>query len=72
MLRASEQRIAGSVIELLARHRRELGVAANATAAQDCLVIARALVEAEALVATQPRANLNKRIERALLGYLLR
>jgi AcrR family transcriptional regulator len=70
LLQRSEQRIAGSLIALLSRHASELGVAATATTAQDCLVIARALVDAEALTATRPRADLHRRVERALLGYL--
>jgi AcrR family transcriptional regulator len=71
VLRATEQRIAGSVMALLSRHARRLRVAADATAAQDCLVIAKAMVDAEALAATRPHADLPQRVERALLGYLL-
>ncbi len=70
-LRASEQRIADSVMALLSRHARKLRVAADATTAGDCLVIAKAMVDAEALAATRPRADLSRRVERALLGYLL-
>jgi AcrR family transcriptional regulator len=72
VLRTTEQRIAGSVMALLSRHARRLCVAADATAAQDCLVIAKAMVDAEALATTRPRADLPQRVERALLGYLLR
>jgi AcrR family transcriptional regulator len=72
VLRATEQRIAGSVMTLLSRHSRRLRVAADATAAQDCLVIAKAMVDAEALAPTRPHADLPQRVERALLGYLLR
>ncbi len=71
VLRASEQRIAGSVMALLARHARQLRVAADETAASDCLIIAKALVDAEGAASSRPAATLQPRVERALLGYLL-
>jgi AcrR family transcriptional regulator len=71
VLRASEQRIAGSVMALLSRHARQLRVAPDATAAGDCLTIAKAMVDAAGLSSAKPAANLQQRVERALLGYLL-
>ncbi len=71
VLRASEQRIAGSVTELLSRHARKLRVAADTTVAGDCLTIAKAMVDAAGASSARPPANLQQRVERALLGYLL-
>ena len=41
-----------------------------AAAARDCLVITKALVEADAGVSHKPPPDLKDRIVRALLGYL--
>jgi AcrR family transcriptional regulator len=71
VLRESEQRIAGSLTALLSRHARKLRVAPDATAAGDCLTIAKAMVDAAGLSSAKPAANLQQRVERALLGYLL-
>jgi AcrR family transcriptional regulator len=71
MLRASEQRIADSVTALLSRHARKLRVAPDATAAGDCLTIAKAMVDAAGATSAKPAVNLQQRVERALLGYLL-
>lgn len=71
VLRAAEQRIAGSLTALLSRHARELRVAADATAASDCLIIAKAMVDAEGASSARLSASLQQRVERALLGYLL-
>lgn len=72
LLRASDERIAGSVMALLSHHARELRVAPDGTAAGDCLVIAKAMVDAAGAMSNRPAANLQRRVERALLGYLLR
>jgi hypothetical protein len=58
------------MMALLQRHRSELHVAALRVAARDCLVIAKALVEADSVSATRAPADLQQRVERALLGYL--
>jgi Tetracyclin repressor-like, C-terminal domain len=71
VLCATEQRIAGSVMALLARHARQLRMAPDATAAGDCLIIAKAMVDAAGASSARPPANLQQRVERALLGYLL-
>jgi hypothetical protein len=71
VLRASEERIAGSVMGLLSRHARQLRVAPDVTAAGDCLTIAKAMVDAAGISSARPPANLQQRVERALLGYLL-
>jgi AcrR family transcriptional regulator len=70
VLHASEQSIANSVMTLLSRHARELRVAADSTAAADCLTIAKAMVDTAGASSARPPANLQRRVERALLGYL--
>jgi AcrR family transcriptional regulator len=70
VLSEAEGRLVGSMMALLQRHRSELHVAALPGAARDCLVIAKALVEADSASATRAPADLQQRIERALLGYL--
>lgn len=69
-LRTAEHMLVESVERLLARHRAVLARNLPAAAAQDCLVIAKALVEAEAGVRTEPPPDLEARIVRALWGYL--
>lgn len=71
-LRAAEQRLLASVQTLLDRHRAELAPALPTAAARDCLVICKALVEADAGAARRPPADLEARVLRALLGYLTR
>jgi AcrR family transcriptional regulator len=70
VLSEAEGRLVGSMMALLQRHRSELHVAALRVAARDCLVIAKALVEADSVSATRAPADLQQRVERALLGYL--
>jgi hypothetical protein len=48
-----------------------LRVAPDATAAGDCLIIAKAMVEAAGASSARPPANLQQRVERALFGCLL-
>jgi AcrR family transcriptional regulator len=69
-LRESERQLVESVQRLLTRHRRELAASLPRQAAQDCLAIARALVEADIDAPGGPAANLEARLMRALLGYL--
>jgi AcrR family transcriptional regulator len=74
VLSQAEQRLGGAVLNLLQRHATELAVSADARSARDCLIIAKALVEADAFVASRTRAapppDLPQRVQRALLGYL--
>lgn len=69
-LRESENQLVESVQRLLARHRRELPSRLPRQAAQDCLAISRALVEADIDAPGGPAANLEARMMRAILGYL--
>lgn len=70
VLSDAEGRLVGSITALLQRHRSELRLAADTAAARDCLVIAKALVEADSVSARRPPADLQQRLEQALLGYL--
>jgi AcrR family transcriptional regulator len=69
-LRASEGRMLASVAQLLGRYSAELAPGLGESAARDCMVITKALVEADAGVARQPPAGLEDRVLRALIGYL--
>jgi AcrR family transcriptional regulator len=66
----AQARLLGAVERLLQEHAGELTVPLPSAAARDCIVIAKALVEAEATRQRQPSADLAARVERALLGYL--
>jgi AcrR family transcriptional regulator len=67
-----EQRMLSAVMMFLEQHSAALpsGRVAPETA-RDLLLIARALVEAEAQVAKQPPSGLEQRMVRALHGYLI-
>lgn len=67
---AAEKRIVRSVETLLRRHRVALSRRLPAGAARDCLVIAKAMVDADASVADRPSPGLQRRVARALMGYL--
>jgi AcrR family transcriptional regulator len=58
------------VSTLLARHASELPAPLPDAAAADCIVITKALVEADAEQGRAPAPDLEQRIVRALLGYL--
>lgn len=68
VLDRTRHRLGAAVTEVLHRHRDELGSRLPAKAAQDCLVIVKALVEAED--PSCPRADLKRRALRAVIGYL--
>lgn len=71
-LRQYDQRLAQAVLGFLSQHRRELPKGrVSPVAARDLLLIARALVEADAQDAAQPPPDLEDRLVRALAGYLL-
>jgi AcrR family transcriptional regulator len=69
-LAQAENRLLDSVTTLLHSHRTELAKDLPDGAAQDCLVITKALVEAQASVGRKPPADLDRRVVRALMGYL--
>jgi AcrR family transcriptional regulator len=69
-LREAEARLLGLVQRLLDERRAELDPALPPTAAADCLVLTKALVEADAERGRAPAADLQTRVVRALLGYL--
>lgn len=69
-LRESEGALVESVQRLLIRHRRELAASLPKQTAQDCLAIARAVVESDIGAPSGPARNLEARLMRALLGYL--
>jgi AcrR family transcriptional regulator len=66
----AERRMLACVAVLLQRHRAELASDLATTAARDCMVIAKSLVEADSAMARRPPADLADRIVRALMGYL--
>ena len=67
---AAERRNLLSIETLLQRHHAVLTVAPPDAAARDCLVIAKALVEADSAFAKRPSPDLEDRIVRALSGCL--
>ncbi len=69
-LHASANKLVSGAERLLARHRAELPADLPASAAADCLVITKALVEAEAGLRADPPPDLEARIFRAMAGYL--
>lgn len=69
-LREYEQRIGAAVMTLLQRHSAELAAPAQPSDVQDLFVIAKAMIEADALAGRTPSADLRDRVARALLGYL--
>ncbi len=66
----AEKRIVAIVQALLDRHAAQLSISLPAAAAGDCLIIAKALVEADAGRSAVPPADLEGRIARAIYGYL--
>jgi AcrR family transcriptional regulator len=69
-LRESEQRIGAAVMSMLYRHEKELAASPRPSDVQDIFVIAKALIEADAVVGQTPPPDLRERIVRALWGYL--
>lgn len=70
-LRSHEARLGAAVMAFLVMHRSALPADRVAPeVARDLLLIARALVEADAQVATKPHKDLENRLVRALMGYL--
>lgn len=69
-LRESEQRIGAAVATLLQRHAGELATPLQPADVHDAIVIAKALIEADAMAGRAPSPDLRDRVVRALLGYL--
>jgi AcrR family transcriptional regulator len=69
-IRATQERLLQSVSELFAHHQNELATDLPESCVRDCFTMTKALVEMEAGVNANPPADLEKRIVRALLGYL--
>ncbi|MFM7506714.1 MAG: TetR/AcrR family transcriptional regulator [Rubrivivax sp.] len=69
-IRESEQRMAASLAALLQRHAAELDAPLRPTDVRDVFVIAKALIEADAMAGRVPPPDLRDRVVRALLGYL--
>jgi AcrR family transcriptional regulator len=69
-LRDYEQRIGAAVMALLQRHAAELAAPPQLNDVQDIFVIAKAMIEADALAGRTPSADLRDRVARTLLGYL--
>ncbi|NBP26809.1 MAG: TetR/AcrR family transcriptional regulator [Betaproteobacteria bacterium] len=69
-LRESEQRIGAAVMSLLCRHEKELAISPKPSDVQDIFVIAKALIEADAMAGRPPPPDLRDRVVRALWGYL--
>ena len=71
LLGAAQQSMVQAVAAVLRRHGPAFSARQSVIAAQDCLVIAKALIESEPPdVADAKRRALKKRVLRALLGYL--
>ncbi len=71
LLRASHQAMEASLLDLLHAHRDAIAPADPITCARDILVIAQALVEKDADGRRDPPADLEDRVVRAVMGYLL-
>ena len=69
--RQADLRFAAAAEALMTRHRSELSPTLPASAPRDLLHIARAMVEADSHSGHAPSADLQSRIVRALLGYLV-
>jgi hypothetical protein len=69
-LRESEQRIGAAVATLLQRHAGELAAPLQPADVHDAIVIAKALIEADATAGRAPSPDLRDRVVRALQGYL--
>ncbi len=69
-LREYEQRIGAAVMTLLQRHAAELAAPPQPRDVQDIFVIAKAMIEADAVAGRTPSADLRDRVAHALLGYL--
>ena len=69
-LRESEQRIGAAVMSMLYRHEKELAASPRPSDVQDIFVIAKALIEADAMAGRTPPPDLRDRVVRALWGYL--
>ena len=69
-LRESEQRIGAAVMSLLHRHEQELAAVPSPRDVHDIFVIAKALIEADAMAGRAPSPDLRERVVRALWGYL--
>jgi AcrR family transcriptional regulator len=69
-LAQAETRLLDSVTVLLQSHQARLAKGLPDGAAQDCLVITKALIEAQANVGRKPPPDLDRRVVRALMGYL--
>ena len=69
-LKASQKRLLESVAGLFKHHQKELATDLPESCLRDCFTITKSLVEMEAGVSVNPPADLEKRIVRALMGYL--
>lgn len=71
-MRSHDQRLGAAVMAFLVMHRSVLPPERVAgESAKDLLLITRALVEADSQVTTKPPADLDGRLVRALMGYLM-
>lgn len=68
--KVSEDAVVRCVKRLLRRHADELPARLPSSAARDCLVITKALVDASAGTRATPPRDLQRRVVRALTGYL--
>jgi len=66
----SELCIGAAVMALLNRHPKELANPPEPSHGQDIFVIAKALIESDAMAGRTPSPDLHKRVVRALWGYL--
>ncbi len=67
----ADRRFAAITQTLISRHRSEISATLPDSAPQDLLLIARAIVEADSGTGQVPPEDLQSRIARALLGYLV-
>ena len=71
VLRDAQERLINSIQTLLNDHHQDFRAPLPTSAAIDCLLIAKALVESEASRPTPAIDALRERVVRALLGYLV-
>ncbi len=70
MLAPYQARIICAIETMIARHTAEISICVPKTAARDCLMIAKTLVESEVIAQPSARRELSARVTHALMGYL--
>ncbi|MFY7959988.1 MAG: TetR/AcrR family transcriptional regulator [Elsteraceae bacterium] len=69
-LKASERRILQSIFEILRDSGEAFAACVDATTARDVLAIAKGMIDGASFAGETDAADLERRVERAVLGYL--